>query len=301
MVGVGFSVPQLGPHVDRAVLKTFAERAEVRGFTSLWVQDHLFYAHENSRPYAGQPGRAVPEQYRTMLSGTETMAALAAWTSRVTIGSSILVAGYHRPVDIAKRLATIDLLSDGRLVAGFGIGWSKEEHEQMDVRFETRGRRCDELIRAVLACWGEDPVEFDGEFFRIPAADISPKPVQSPRPPLLSGMFSERGRARTARMFDIWNPTGPLDVVLGQMEEIHAQRPEGLDPVELYWRVFMEPPGGATEQRPLLGVDGIPAQVERAEQAGVREMILDANFWSGIDSPQSWAELPDRVADALGR
>ncbi|MFC5751617.1 TIGR03619 family F420-dependent LLM class oxidoreductase [Actinomadura rugatobispora] len=300
MTGVGFSVPQLGPHLGREVLRTFAERAEARGFTSLWVQDHLFFALEPTAPYAGQPGRAVPEQYRTMLSATESLSALAAWTERIAIGTSILVAGYHRPVDIAKRLATIDVISGGRLVAGFGIGWSREEHDQMGVDFRTRGRRADELIEAVLACWGEDPVEFHGEFFDIPPSIVSPKPVQRPRPKLLSGMFSEAGRRRTAKLFDIWNPTFPLDVIVRQHEEINAQRAEGRAPVELYWRIFMEPPGGATEARPLLGVDGIPEQVARARDAGVAEVILDPNFWTGIDSPEAWTGLPDRVADALG-
>ncbi|TDC55499.1 TIGR03619 family F420-dependent LLM class oxidoreductase [Actinomadura sp. KC345] len=300
MAGVGFSVPQLGPHVDREVLRTFAERAEVRGFTSLWVQDHLFYPVETAASYAGQAGRTVPEQYRTLLSATESLSALAAWTRTITIGTSILVAGYHRPVDIAKRLATIDVLSGGRLVAGFGIGWSPEEHDQMDVDFRARGRRADELIEAIRACWGEDPVEFHGEFFDIPRALVSPKPVQRPRPKLLSGMFSEAGRRRTAKLFDIWNPTSPLDVVVPQLKEINAWRAEGEEPVELYWRIFMEPPGGATEARPLLGVDGIASQVAKAEEAGVAEVILDANFWGEIASPQAWIELPDRVADALG-
>lgn len=300
MTGVGFSVPQLGPYVDREVLRTFAERAEARGFTSLWVQDHLFYALEPSAPYAGQPGREVPEEYRTMLSATESLAALAAWTDRITIGTSILVAGYHRPVDIAKRLATIDVLSGGRLVAGFGIGWSREEHEQMGVDFAARGRRADELIEAICACWGPDPVEFRGEFFDIPPAVIAPKPVQQPRPRLLSGMFSAAGRRRTAKLFDIWNPTFPLEVITEQYAEIEAARAADKDPVELYWRIFMEPPGGATQARPLLGVDGIPEQVARAEEAGVAEVIVDPNFWTEIDSAKVWTQIPDRVADALG-
>lgn len=301
MTGVGFSVPQLGPYVDRKVLRTFAERAEARGFTSLWVQDHLFYALEPSAPYAGQRGREVPEEYRTMLSATESLAALAAWTNRITIGTSILVAGYHRPVDIAKRLATIDVLSGGRLVAGFGIGWSREEHEQMGVDFATRGRRADELIEAVCACWGPDPVEFRGEFFDIPPAVIAPKPVQQPRPRLLSGMFSAAGRRRTAKLFDIWNPTFPLEVVTEQYAEIEAaRRAADKDPVELYWRIFMEPPGGATQARPLLGVDGIPEQIARADEVGIAEVIVDPNFWTEIDSAKVWTQIPDRVADALG-
>src|SRR4029077_1014049 len=133
----------------------------------------------------------------------ETLTAAAAWTTRPVVGTSILVAGLHRPVALAQQLSTIDVLSGGRLVAGFSVGWSDEEHQQMDVDPRTRGARCDELIDALLACGGRDPVELAGRVFTLSQAGVNPKPVQVPRPRLLSGMRSPAGLRRTAERFDI--------------------------------------------------------------------------------------------------
>ena len=152
MTRVGLALPQLGEHVTAEAMRRFCVRAEELGYGSLWAQEHLFYPHEPTTGYAGIPGRPIPEQYRSMLGVTEVLAVAAAWTERVTIGTSILVAGYHWPVEIAQRLATLDLLSGGRLVAGFSVGWSDDEHAHLGVDPRTRGRRMDELIEAMRAC-----------------------------------------------------------------------------------------------------------------------------------------------------
>ena len=178
---IGLTLPQLGGHVTRDGLRGFCEQAEELGYGSLWVQEHLFYPHHPVSGYSARPGLAVPEAYRSVLGALETLTAAAAWTTQPVVGTSILVAGLHRPVALAQQLSTIDLLSAGRLVAGFSVGWSDEEHQVMDVDPRTRGARCDELIDALLACWGPDPVEFSGRFFTIPTSDVRPKPVQ-PRP-----------------------------------------------------------------------------------------------------------------------
>ena len=159
--GVGLTLPQLGDHVTRHAVRRFCERAEQLGFASLWVQEHLFFALEPSAPYAARPGMPVPEAYRSTWSPLELLTAAAAWTERIGLGTGILVGGYHRPVELAQRLATLDRLSDGRLIVGLSVGWSKDEHDQMDVDFDSRGRRMDELVEALLTCWGPDPVEFD--------------------------------------------------------------------------------------------------------------------------------------------
>ncbi|AWH93079.1 TIGR03619 family F420-dependent LLM class oxidoreductase [Dietzia lutea] len=296
MTPVGLSVPQLGPHVDRAVLKDFCQSAEALGYGGLWVQEHLFFPYEVASAYAGHKGRPVPEQYRSVLGATQTMAAMAAWTERPVIGSSILVAGYHRPVELAQSLATVDLLSDGRLVAGFSVGWSDEEHAQMDVDPRTRGRRCDELIDALEACWGPDPVEFHGQFFSIPRSDVDPKPVRSPRPPLLSGMLSPRGIERTIAKFDIWNPVGDPAQNRELVDEMNTRRPRGRDPLQVYQRLFLERPGGEDEPN---GVDGVLRMVDRSREHRMDAVIIDASFWRGIDSPAAWARLPELLKDCV--
>ena len=161
----------------------------------------------------------------------------------MVLGTGILVGGYHRPVELAQRLATLDHLSGGRVVAGLSVGWSKDEHDQMDVEFGTRGRRMDELVDALLTCWGPDPVRFDGEFFHIPDSIVSPKPLQRPHPLLLSGMRSAAGLRRTAAVFDLWNPaSGSVEQIIATAAEIDAMRPAGRKPITVVQRVFTEPP-----------------------------------------------------------
>ena len=299
MTTVGLCLPQLGGHVTRSALRTCVESAEELGFASLWVQEHLFFPHEPISGYSARPGLAIPDAYRTTLSALETLTAAAAWSSRVEVGTSVLVAGYHRPVQLAQRLATIDLLSEGRLTVGFSVGWSDDEHQQMDVDPRTRGRRMDEMLDALEACWGPDPVSFDGEFFTIPVSDVRPKPLQLPRPRLLSGMRSGAGLRRTAQRFDIWNPaSGTLEQILETAGRLQEQRPAELAPLEVYWRLFVEPPVLVANLRPVT-VDELAESVAQAKAAGLASVIVDANFDTTIDSPQAWAELPTRLAPLL--
>ncbi len=296
MTTVGLCLPQLGGNVDRDALRGFVESAEALGFASLWVQEHLFYPHEPASGYAARPGLAVPEAYRTTMSALETLTAAAAWSSSVEIGTSVLVAGYHRPVPLAQRLATIDVLSGGRLTVGFSVGWSDDEHEQAGTDPRTRGRRMDEMLDALEACWGPDPVVHEGEFFTIPASDVRPKPLQNPRPRLLSGMRSAAGLRRTAERFDIWNPaSGTLEQILGIAGELGDRRAAGLAPLEVYWRVFTEPPVSVANLVPAT-VDSLVFDVSAARNAGLASVIVDANFDPTIASSAAWQDLPGRLA-----
>lgn len=296
---VGLGLPQLGGHVTRDALRAFVESAEELGFGGLWIQEHMFYPHRPVSGYAARPGLAVPGAYRSTLSALETLSAAAAWSSAAEIGTSVLVAGYHRPVQLAQRLATLDLLSGGRLVVGFSVGWSDDEHRQADVDPRTRGRRLDEMLDALDACWGPDPVRFEGEFFSIPTSDVRPKPVQQPRPRLLSGMRSAAGLRRTAERFDIWNPaSGALEDLLATAARLQEQRPPDRKPIEVYWRVYTEPPVPVRGLRPL-SVDELTEDVARARAAGIASVIVDANFDSTIDSPEAWAGVPARLAPLI--
>lgn len=296
MTAVGLCLPQLGGQVDREAMRGFTESAQELGFASLWVQEHLFYPHDPVSGYAARPGLAIPQAYRSTLSALETLTAAAAWSSTVELGTSVLVAGYHRPVQLAQRLATIDVLSGGRLTVGFSVGWSDDEHQQMDVDPRTRGRRADELLDALEACWGPDPVQFTGEFFTIPASDVRPKPVQRPRPRLLSGMRSPAGLVRTAQRFDIWNPaSGTLEQILEIAAGLQEQRPEGLAPLEVYWRVFTEPPVAVANLVPAT-VDDLVGSVVAAREAGLAAVLVDANFDVSLATPHDWRALPARLA-----
>jgi len=170
----------------------------------------------------------------------------------------------------------------------------------MDVDPRTRGARCDELIDALVACWGPDPVSFNGRFFTIPEAEIKPKPVQQPRPRLLSGMRSQAGLRRTAEKFDIWNPaSGTLEQHLEMFAQLGEMRPAGLQPLELYRRLFTTPPVEVANLR-TASVDDLCAEVARSREAGVvGAIIIDTNFDPSLDSAQRWAEVPKTLAPLL--
>jgi probable F420-dependent oxidoreductase len=297
---LALALPQLGPHVTRAAVRGFVERAEELGYAGFFAQQHLFYPHHPVSGYAARPGLAVPEAYRSVIQPLELLAAVAAWTETAMIGTSVLVAGYHRPVDLAARLASLDVLSGGRVVAGFSVGWSEEEHAQYDVDPRTRGRRADELIDALRACWAADPVAFHGEFFDIPVSAVRPKPVQPHGPRLASGMRSAAGLKRTAEKFDIWNPaSGTLEQHLATHAELNAMRPAGLAPLGLHWNLFTQPPVEVANLR-TLSVEELVTQVAEAAATGAVDLVhIDCNFDVTVDSPQAWLAVPDRLRPVL--
>jgi probable F420-dependent oxidoreductase len=298
VTGVGLCLPQLGEHASIDAVRGFAQRAEELGYTSLWVQEHFMWPLQLERGFGGTPGRPMPDPYKSVLAPTELLAAVAAWTSTPKLGTSILVAGYHWPVPLAQRLATLDAISDGRLIVGLGIGWNAEEHAAAGTDITTRGRRMDDFLPALLACWGDDPVRYDGPIFQIPDALVRPKPVQRPRPQILSGMWSEAGRARTTREFDGWNPAGlPAAAVAEMAAAMNADRPDGMGPLSIFLRLFAQFPGAPEPAADPIG--DMAAEARIAAESGMDEVIIEASYWNVVRSPADWLEMPDRCLPVL--
>lgn len=290
---VGLTLPQLGPVVDAALVRDFAQQAEEMGFDHLWVQDHFLYALAQAGEYGGSAS-AQPEAYKSVWAPTELLAAVAAWTTRVRLGTSILVGGNHWPAQLAQRLATVDRLAGGRLdVVGLGVGWSHEEHRAVGVDPGTRGARMDDFVPALLACWGPDPVEHRGPFFEIGPALMAPKPERAPR--LMSGMSSERGLARTAAMFDLWNPGSmPIARVTDLLAGVNAARPAGRAPLGVLYRVALESTAGKR-----LSVPEVAARTAEVAAASLEGAIVETNFCREIDSSKDWLELLASLAPVL--
>jgi probable F420-dependent oxidoreductase len=293
MATVGLSLPQLGPVVSGPLLRDFVQQAEDMGFDDLWVQDHFLYALEQEGEYGGSAA-AQPERYKSVYGPTEVLAAAAAWTSRIELGTSILVAGNHWPAQLAQQLATVDQLSGGRLrTIGLSVGWSVEEHRAVGVDPKTRGRRMDDFVPALLACWDDDPVQHSGPFFEIGPAIMRPKPVTRPR--MMSGMWSEPGLARTARLFDVWNPGSmPIRQVVDTLAVINNQRPEGMAPVTAIYRVALESTAGK-----ILTIDEVAERTAEAAAAGLEGVIVETNFCRDITTPAEWLDRITALAPAL--
>ena len=289
---VGLCMPQLGHGLTVEIVREFAIRAEALGYSSLWVQDHFLWPLEPKRGYAGRAGAPIPPQYQSVLAPLELLTAVATWTSTPKLGTSILVAGNHWPAPLAQQLATIDLLSAGRLVVGLGVGWSAEEHAAVGTDIATRGARMDDFIDALLACWADDPIHHEGPFFTIPPSIMQPKPTQRPRPAIVSGMWSTAGLARTTRHFDGWNPAGlPVAMANAVLAGMNAERPAGKPPLSMHHRAFAQMPFGPPPPGDV--VERLAAEATEASAAGFEEFILDHNFWSGIADPNAWMDVPE--------
>lgn len=285
MTGVGLALPQLGGVVSGPLVRDFAREAERMGFAHLWVQDHFLYALEQSGDYGGSAS-SQPKVYESVFGPTEALAAVAAWTEQIELGTSILVGGNHWPAQLASRLATIDQIAGGRLsTIGLGVGWSREEHEAVGVDPRTRGKRIEDFVPALRACWGRDPVEHHGPFFDIPRSIVRPKPVQQPR--LMSGMWSQRGLERTATDFDLWNPGSmPIQQVVDTVGQMNAIRPDGMKPLGVVYRVGVESTAGKR-----LTIEQVAERAVEAADAGFDGVIVETNFCSEIQKPSDWLDL----------
>ena len=145
---LGFFLPQIGPAASAEALVSLAKRAEEIGYDSLWVTDRLLYPVQPQSPYVGTPDGSLPEVYKNVFDPILALTFAAAHTSRVTLGTSILVMSYRNPLLLAKSLATLDVLSGGRLQVCMGQGWSKDEHDAVGVSMRERSQRGDEVVQA---------------------------------------------------------------------------------------------------------------------------------------------------------
>ena len=181
---LGIGLPTAGRHASPANIARVAREAEQLGYASVWTFERLL------RPLApvsmsGGPARPVPSVYRLVYEPLETLAWVAAQTSRVRLGTSVVDGLLHPPVVLARRFATLDQFSGGRVVAGLGQGWMPQEFETANVPMKRMGAGIDEVVAAMRACWGPDPVSYDGRFYRIAESEVNPKPVQDRIPVLL--------------------------------------------------------------------------------------------------------------------
>jgi probable F420-dependent oxidoreductase len=230
----GFALPQIGSLAGPEALAMVAKRAEVLGFDSLWVLDRLLWPVSPRAPYPIGDG-SLPVQYKSALDPVETLTFAAAHTSRIALATGVLNLPWYNPVLLARRLTTLDILSGGRLRAGFGIGWSPDEYEAAGATWQDRGKRADESIEVLKKIWTTDPVEFHGKHYRIAKSFIGPKPVQKPHPPIYMAAFTPSAMKRVAAAADAWLPVGiPLSGVGAMFDGIKKMaKAAGRDPSAL--------------------------------------------------------------------
>jgi probable F420-dependent oxidoreductase len=190
-------------------MKTTAQAAEKAGFSTIWIGEHvaLFESYPESRyPYVGDYGTDVPipDPTTPIIDPIIALTWLAAATSSIQVGTGILILPQRNPVVLAKELATLDVLSGGRLVLGAGIGWCKEEYDAVGVPWTGRGMRMDENLGALRALWRDSASTFHGETTSFDRTYLYPKPVRDGDIPILIGGESDLALKRVARYGDGW-------------------------------------------------------------------------------------------------
>ncbi|HLL38738.1 MAG TPA: TIGR03619 family F420-dependent LLM class oxidoreductase [Rubrobacteraceae bacterium] len=287
---LGLAVPQFGADAGPDALQEVARRAEDLGYDSLWVAERLLYPVNPKAPYPATADGSLPLAYRRSLDPLAVLAYLAAATSRVRIGSFINLT-FHNPVLLARELVTIDVLSNGRLDIGFGVGWSPDEFEAIGVPMRDRGRRAEETLQVIEAIWRDNPVQFEGRYFRVPESFFDLKPVQKPRPPIYMAAYAPATMDRAARLADGWIPAG---VPLGAMEQMFAGIKQGAaeagrDPSKLKLIVTANiefHPAPLGDERPIFvgSVEQIEEDISATRRLGAEEIIFNAIFSPDVGS-----------------
>jgi probable F420-dependent oxidoreductase len=204
-----------------------AVRAEELGFESLWVGEHVVTPTELRYPYPDGDGTPPFAPNSRFVEPFATMAHLAALTSRIRLGTGVLILPLHPVLPVARAIATVDVLSGGRVSLGLGVGWMREEFEAVGQGFTDRGSRTDEMIEILDLLFTQDRPSFDGVHHQLPAMGFEPKPVQRPRPPFLIGGSSAPALRRAARAGDGWyGSQDPPDTIAGTIAELHRLRAE---------------------------------------------------------------------------
>jgi probable F420-dependent oxidoreductase len=287
---LGFALPQVGSAAGPDALITVAQRAEALGFDSLWVLDRTLYPVNPRAPYPVGDG-TLPVKYKNVLDPLETLTFAAAHTSRVALGTSVLNLPWYNPVLLARQLTTFDVLSSGRLRVGFGMGWSPDEYEAAGTPWQDRGKRADELIEALKTIWTTDPVEFQGQYYRIPKSFIGPKPVQKPHPPIYMAAFTPPAMKRVAKEADGWFPVLiPIGGLAQMFEGIKGMAQEaGRDPaaLELIVRANVEISDAALgkDRADFTGtLEQIADDVVATRKLGTAELLFDVQFSLGVEA-----------------
>ncbi|MFP6759066.1 MAG: LLM class F420-dependent oxidoreductase [Alphaproteobacteria bacterium] len=315
----GFNIPNRGPLADPESIATIARRAEDLGYAILAVPDHIVmplaidsrYPYSESGEFPGGPGTDCIEQLTLM-------AYLAGITSKIRLLSSVMVVPHRPPVMTAKMLATIDVLSGGRLTVGCGAGWMREEFEAIGAPpFDERGRVTDEYIRVFRELWSADEPRFDGDYARFANIGFLPKPIQKPHPPIWTGGESGPALRRAGLLADGWYPIGgnprhPLDTparyAKALAKVLDVAEKAGRDPntiVRAYWANWYSEREWIRDDGARRIFTGSPEQVADdigwLKEAGVAHVLvsfLSATLSETLERMERFAaEVIPRVGD----
>jgi probable F420-dependent oxidoreductase len=266
-----------------------ARRAEACGYDSVWTGEHVALPVDTD--FSRYGGNAPYTPRSNFLEPLSLLAALSQVTTRVRLGTGVLIAPLRDPVILGRAVMTVDVLSGGRLDLGLGIGWNEPEFANVGASYAERGRRTDEMLDVLDALFTQDDPEFHGAFYSFGPIGFEPKPVQRPRPKTLIGGHSPAALRRAAR-FDGWYGSGNVDTiqpVLRQLDKEREATHRDGEPFEILVTDIGPPP--------------TRDELMRLADAGVDEIVLIP--WEG-SGPRMGTITTDgardleRYADSLG-
>jgi probable F420-dependent oxidoreductase len=288
-VKFGIMFANVGPFMLPDHLANLARTAEEVGIESLFTVEHVVVpkGYESEYPYS-PTGRMPGEESSPIPDPILPLAYAAAVTERIRLGTGILILPQRHPVYVAKEMATLDQLSEGRALLGVGIGWLREEFEALGIPFRERAPRTEESIRAIRSLWKPTPEPFEGRFYRWGPVESNPKPVQPGGVPILVGGHVEGAARRAAQLGDGFFPVRGHDVaeltgLLGAMRD-ECDR-IGRDPAEIE----------VTTAAPLPDVDA----VRRYESLGVSRLVMGPPAFDPEGIRQGLHAFADRILAKL--
>lgn len=239
-----FTLPGRGPMATPENLGIIARHGEALGYEALLVSDHIVVPNQISSIYPYTEGGEFPgSDTGIAMEQLTVLSFIAGQTKTIKLGTSVMIVPHRNPVLVAKELATLDVLSGGRLRLGVGVGWLKEEFEALgSPAFEERGAVTDEFIQAIKELWTSDNPTFYGKYCRFENITFLPKPVQKPHPPIWVGGESRPAMRRAARSANAWYPNGsnpvfpmsrPEHLAAGMARLSRYAQQAGRDPSEI--------------------------------------------------------------------
>lgn len=309
----GFTLPNT---MDGDELCRFAQKAEELGFESVWAADHIVLPTQptSQYPYTADGSFRRPHN-APFLETLTTLAYVAACTSRIRIGSTVVIVPYRNPMLQAKMFASLDVLSKGRAVCGVGVGWLEKEFETLKVPYAQRGPMTNEWLEIFINLWTADEPEYHGEFYDYDGIYFFPKPMQKPHIPIWVGGHTRRALRRTAKYGNAWHTTRQTpEFVARHLPYLRAQTAAaGRDPadvtISLKRSLHITDAGAASNGggggTPTgAGVSGSARQVaddvKKCAELGIQQLTYDFTTADIDDCIRIMERFADKVAAQAG-
>ena len=269
----GITPINFGPNSYPEKMASVAKAAEEAGFDSVWVGDH---------PFLSEKQKTMPPSLR-ILDPIAALAYVAGQTRKILLGTGILLLPQFNPVIVAKQLASLDVLSNGRLVVGIGVGWSDHEFEVLGLPFGDRGKRADDYLKAIEVLWSEDRPAYHGQYVSFDKLQSYPHVVQRPHPPIVVGGNSSVAFRRSVESGNGWFGYGmDLKETKRCLEGLRKaskkySRPKALGELEISIAPSVPIDKAAARQFSELGVDRLILILpEKGDMAAMKHFVKEA-------------------------